>query len=815
MKRQRSGAFSDVQTSTGRIEQGRTNQHVFYIACAGHGKTTWVTNKIIELIADENVAIQDIIAFSFTNTAADTLRGKLQEKGYEIDVSTMHAWCNGFTSRMTTSRPVASSCVCTMIREVLALKTEQHFTQLVSDYKPRKYIFIDEAQDCNVDQFELVYFLQKCWQSNIIMVGDDAQSIFGFQGAQPSEFLSFPFKPDWEEQGVHCDIIEKRENYRSTEEIINVINANQRHIENSKPLLCVTGKHGPMPTIGAYTNGDDEIISICSNVAQLIQDGTRGGEIAILCRNNAGLQPYCFELMSKHGVDVSLSSDDIKESLEQTKVNLRTCHSAKGCDWKIVFVPGMNDYENENMEEERRLFHVAISRAQHSLHVSYSSSSFSSRYSCLSRFISQSDIIHYRDLYETDRIHFKPIVFFDPLLHPSTVQTYRKSRHADLEISIDNDIATMELVHLRELLVNMQETTPRVPVEAPTSPIQALVQPPPCEIQYHGMSSYFSNVMKHYSKILLKQYEISKHSMMMQPTLSLSILPKSIAELVLLPPCKKSILDSLKSDPQCSIPIPSIIQQRTQDIIDSTFEGNTELYEVLKKDYGITEIARPWVQRIDKYWDIPTKKGILEMCKHSFIKLHIGLHENRCSTKMCKDIMYCFLLIDFIAFARACEPSGDYKKGNFSIDRCCNSPEFLHISEYTRQVTMNLNANITKTTSHLENTSKSIDIRDLSDVSIEDRLYTSIFDYRDGDKFYMLDYEPKNDEVDDSGLPIPVNRLFAALLCTQHVTGTIYYNFVNIATQSVKCFVSMEAQRKEISHKYVDRIQSKSVQELQ
>src|SRR5206468_12475180 len=80
-----------------------------------------------------------------------------------------------------------------------------------------RYIMVDEYQDTNKLQSEIVKELAHKHQ-NIMVVGDDSQSIYSFRGATIRNILDFP------EQFRECKIIKLEENYRSTQAILNVAN---------------------------------------------------------------------------------------------------------------------------------------------------------------------------------------------------------------------------------------------------------------------------------------------------------------------------------------------------------------------------------------------------------------------------------------------------------------------------------------------------------------------------------------------------------------------------------------------------------------
>jgi DNA helicase-2/ATP-dependent DNA helicase PcrA len=80
-----------------------------------------------------------------------------------------------------------------------------------------KYIMVDEYQDTNKVQSEIIALLAFS-HKNLMVVGDDAQSIYAFRGSTIKNILSFP------EQFADCKVIKLEENYRSTQPILNLAN---------------------------------------------------------------------------------------------------------------------------------------------------------------------------------------------------------------------------------------------------------------------------------------------------------------------------------------------------------------------------------------------------------------------------------------------------------------------------------------------------------------------------------------------------------------------------------------------------------------
>ena len=163
-----------------------------------------------------------------------------------------------------------------------ALELLKNNERLRATYQQRfRHILIDEFQDTNTIQYQWLKLLAGQHQ-NIMAVGDDDQSIYGWRGAKVENILQL-------EKDYPGTIITRLEqNYRSTATILNAANAVIRNNEGrlGKELWTKDDKGAPIKLYCAY-NEYDEARFIVSSIQKWVDEGNRRDSVAILYRSNA------------------------------------------------------------------------------------------------------------------------------------------------------------------------------------------------------------------------------------------------------------------------------------------------------------------------------------------------------------------------------------------------------------------------------------------------------------------------------------------------------------------------------------------------
>ncbi len=159
-----------------------------------------------------------------------------------------------------------------------------------------QYVLVDEYQDTNYAQQEIVVLLTK-EHGRVCVVGDDAQSIYSFRGANIDNILNF----QKEYGGAKLSKLER--NYRSTQLIVQAANSLIRHNERQIPKdVFSENEHGEKLTLKPAYSDKEEAIIVCNDIKRIKrQDQCRYSDFAILYRTNSQSRSF-EEQMRKDGI---------------------------------------------------------------------------------------------------------------------------------------------------------------------------------------------------------------------------------------------------------------------------------------------------------------------------------------------------------------------------------------------------------------------------------------------------------------------------------------------------------------------------------
>ncbi len=168
----------------------------------------------------------------------------------------------------------------------LLLKTNElltRFPKVLAKYQDRfRYILVDEYQDTNHSQYLIVKALSDRFQ-NICVVGDDAQSIYAFRGANINNILNF--QKDYDDVRVY----RLEQNYRSTKNIVNAANSiiekNKTRLEK---VVWTANDEGEKIKVNRTMTDGDEGRFVAQTIFELkMNNQLHNGSFAVLYRTNA------------------------------------------------------------------------------------------------------------------------------------------------------------------------------------------------------------------------------------------------------------------------------------------------------------------------------------------------------------------------------------------------------------------------------------------------------------------------------------------------------------------------------------------------
>jgi len=168
----------------------------------------------------------------------------------------------------------------------LLLNNDEIRTQIASK---NRHVMVDEYQDTNALQAELTRLFSS-YHKNVMAVGDDAQSIYSFRGADHKNMMRFP------DLFESTKIIKLEENYRSTQRILDVAN---RVLEEAREKfdkkLYTNNEKGDLPGLVKAANMNDQSRFLTQMILNLREQGSELNDIAILFRN--GRDSFDLEVM--------------------------------------------------------------------------------------------------------------------------------------------------------------------------------------------------------------------------------------------------------------------------------------------------------------------------------------------------------------------------------------------------------------------------------------------------------------------------------------------------------------------------------------
>ena len=184
----------------------------------------------------------------------------------------------------------------------LWLRLLQEHADVCEHYQRRfQFVLVDEYQDTNKLQSDLIDLLAER-HHNVTVVGDDAQSIYAWRGANFQNIFKFP------KRYPEAKVFKIETNYRSTPEILKVANAAiAANTEQFTKELAPARKSGLKPALVACSDAAQQAAFIAQRVAELPEEGVDLNQVAVLYRSHFHALELQLEL-TKRNIPFSITS---------------------------------------------------------------------------------------------------------------------------------------------------------------------------------------------------------------------------------------------------------------------------------------------------------------------------------------------------------------------------------------------------------------------------------------------------------------------------------------------------------------------------
>ena len=368
-----------------RIVKSDPAQHQRILAGAGSGKTTTILCRI-KFLLDHWICPDRILILTFNRDSAQSIKNRLNDLfGFNINLNvyTIDAFCCKLMHLYGHNSIDGNSNLNTNTYGKITSLSEYSHIGLDIMHKYGKeisnqytHVFFDEFQDVNDIQFAILKIFVNN-SSYLTVIGDDCQNIYQFRGTNNYWMVNF------DTIIPNSNTFKLESNYRSTNLIVNMANDSIGWNANrvDKKMVGTNPDNDFTPQLVICGKELHKYDYIVKKIKTYIEQGYSYGQIAILSRNSYPLKQMEAELTRCNLPMVSLitdkNSDDNKKLLEPNKIALTTIFKSKGLEFDIVFIIGLahqhfpSHMNNniKNIEEERRLFYVGITRCKKYLYM--------------------------------------------------------------------------------------------------------------------------------------------------------------------------------------------------------------------------------------------------------------------------------------------------------------------------------------------------------------------------------------------------------------------------------------------------------------
>ncbi|MEE4239000.1 MAG: 3'-5' exonuclease, partial [Anderseniella sp.] len=331
---------------------------------AGSGKTL-ILGYRAEYLA--KVCSKPILILCYNKALAKRLEHWMKEKGVanKVIVQNFHAWCYRQLTAYNVGLPAGGASRDGYWDDMVDKVIRGVDRKLIPSGQ-YEAVLIDEGHDFKPEWFKLVVQMVDPRTNALLVLYDDAQSIY-----DTGEKRNFSFKSVGVQAQGRTTVL--KINYRNTQEILEfaarfakeLLTPTEAEEDGVPRLLPISGgQRGPKPLLIKLPTLRDEAKYIVEQFKAAHREGTPWKDMAILYRHWDPVGKVVNDVFAAAGIPIT-GHKKIEFGDKQDTVKLITFHSSKGLEFPLVAIPGVSfsGGEAKAVQDEARLLYVAMTRA--------------------------------------------------------------------------------------------------------------------------------------------------------------------------------------------------------------------------------------------------------------------------------------------------------------------------------------------------------------------------------------------------------------------------------------------------------------------
>ena len=334
---------------------------------AGSGKTMILGYRAEYLAKASTLTSKPILILCFNEPLGVKLASNMQAKALtaRVHVRHFHKWCRqqlvAFGQTLPAQNMSVDAIMADMVQRVITGVDRQQIPS--GQYQA---ILIDEGHDFAPEWLKLVTQMVDPATNNLLLLYDDAQSIY-----ERARTKQFSFKSVGVQAQGRTTIL--KINYRNTKQILqtaNLIAADLLTADDQdddgiplvKPISC--GREGPAPTFIRLPTVREEAHAIADHLNNAHKEGHAWGDMAILCPDYQ-TRDLCAQVLHQRQIPVQMRRVPGDFNPASDTIKVMTMKVSKGLEFPVVALPGVGHMpaKGEDEQEAARVFYVAATRA--------------------------------------------------------------------------------------------------------------------------------------------------------------------------------------------------------------------------------------------------------------------------------------------------------------------------------------------------------------------------------------------------------------------------------------------------------------------